>query len=125
MVLKIDIEHAEWEVFDATPREDLAAFSQITGEFHGFDYLAEPTLLARFERVVEKLTSDFAVVHVHANNHCGVTNYFGLCVPWVLELTFANRALYQFQDSDETFPGPLDAPCDPSAPDLWLGRFHY
>jgi hypothetical protein len=124
-LLKIDIEHDEWPVFDATPASDLKKFTQITGEFHGFDYLSELARLEVVERVIDKLTENFAVVHVHANNHCDVADFFGLTVPYVLEFTFANRDLYQFEDTAETFPGPLDAPCDPGKPDIRLGAFRY
>ena len=124
-LLKIDIEHDEWPVFDATPASDLKKFTQITGEFHGFDYLSERARLEVVERVVNKLTDNFAVVHVHANNHCDVADFFGLTVPYVLEFTFANRDVYGFEDTDETFPGPLDAPCDPGKPDIRLGAFRY
>lgn len=124
-LLKIDIEHDEWPVFDVTPAADLKKFTQITGEFHGFDYLSERARLEVVERVIDKLAENFALVHVHANNHCDVADFFGLTVPYVLELTFANREIYQFEDTDETFPGPLDAPCDPGKPDIRLGAFRY
>ncbi len=124
-LLKIDIEHDEWPVFDSTPAHDLKKFTQITGEFHGFDYLSDRARLEIVERVVNKLTENFALVHVHANNHCDVADFFGLTVPYVLEFTFANRDVYQFEDTDETFPGPLDAPCDPGKPDIRLGAFRY
>lgn len=90
-----------------------------------FYYLADPSRLPIVERVISKITEQFAVVHVHANNHCGVSNYFGLTVPDVLEITFANRYLYELEVSDETFPDKLDSACDPSRPDLWLGYFRY
>ena len=35
-ILKIDIEGSEWEVLDSTTIEQLARFSQVVGEFHGF-----------------------------------------------------------------------------------------
>jgi hypothetical protein len=124
-LLKIDIEHDEWPVFDATPSADLRKFTQITGEFHGFDYLSDRARLEVVERVVDKLTRDFAVVHVHANNHCDVADFFGLTVPYVLEFTFANRQIFDFEETDEIFPGPLDAPCDPDKPDIRLGAFRY
>jgi hypothetical protein len=39
-LLKMDIEHAEWAVLDATPVADLKKLTQITAEFHGFFHLA-------------------------------------------------------------------------------------
>jgi FkbM family methyltransferase len=46
-------------------------------------------------------------------------------IPCVLEVTFANRALYEFQDSKEVFPTELDAPCNRNQPDLFLGAFRF
>ncbi|MDE3177265.1 MAG: FkbM family methyltransferase [Pseudomonadota bacterium] len=125
VILKIDIEHDEWPVFDATPLQDLRRFAQITGEFHGFDYLALRERLEIVERVFDKLSQAFAVVHVHANNHCDVTHLLGFSIPYVLEFTLVNRALCELKDSDEVFPGPLDAPCDPNRPDIALGTFRF
>ncbi len=124
-ILKIDIEHDEWPVFDATPLEDLSRFAQITGEFHGFDYLALRERLEVVERVIDKLSRAFAVIHVHANNHCDVTHLLGFSIPYVLEFTLVNRSLYELKESDEVFPGPLDAPCDPTRPDIALGTFRF
>jgi hypothetical protein len=124
-LLKMDIEHAEWAVLDATPVADLKKLTQITAEFHGFDYFTLRERMEVMERVIGKLSENFGVVHVHANNFAGVANYFGLTVPYVLEITFANRDLYQFEETNETFPGPLDSPCWPAMPDIRLGAFHY
>ena len=124
-ILKIDIEHDEWPVFDAAPLHDLGRFAQITGEFHGFDYLAQRKRLEVAERVFNKLSQAFAVIHVHANNHCDVTHLLGFSIPYVLEFTLVNRSLYELKESDEVFPGPLDAPCDPGRPDIALGAFRF
>lgn len=124
-ILKLDIEHDEWPVFDTTSEQDLCKLAQITGEFHGFDYLADRQRLGIVERVFQKIGKNFAVIHVHANNYCDITNIFGLTIPYVLELTFVNRNLYELTESFETFPGELDAPCDPSRPDITLGMFRY
>lgn len=125
MMMKIDIEHDEWPVLDATPGATLARFSQIVGEFHGFDFVTDQTLMPQMHRVLEKLREDFALVHVHANNHCGIANTAGLMIPFVLELTFANRHVYEIAETSELFPGPLDAPCDPGRPDILLGAFKF
>jgi len=125
VMLKIDIEHDEWPVFDATPPEYIGRFSQIVGEFHGFDFMADPSWLERATRVLSKIREHYIVTHVHANNHCGIVEVAGVTTPYVLEITFANRNMYQFDETDELFPGDLDAPCDPSKPDIYLGSFKY
>jgi hypothetical protein len=125
MLLKIDIEADEWAVFDRTPPEILSRFSQIVGEFHYFEGLSDIRCRRLFTRVLTKLADIFAVVHVHANNCAASSNVAGVVFPNVLEITFANRGIYSFFETDEVFPGPLDAPNDPSRPDLHLGTFRF
>jgi hypothetical protein len=123
--MKLDIECEEWAVFDATPSEMLGRFSQIVGEFHYFQAFADPHWRHLFARVLQKLSNHYAVVHVHPNNFGGFSNIANVVVPNVLEITFANRALYSFSETDEIFPGPLDEPNDPSRPDMYLGSFRF
>jgi hypothetical protein len=125
ILLKIDIEHAEWDVLDTTPPELLGRFTQIVGEFHYFQGLAENHWRQLYARVLKKLTDHYAVVHVHANNFAGFSNIANIMVPNVLEITFVNRSIYSVYEADEIFPGPLDAPNDPSSPDMHLGSFRF
>jgi hypothetical protein len=125
ILLKIDIESDEWAVFDRTPPEILSRFSQIVGEFHYFEGLSDIRCRRLFTRVLTKLTNIFAVVHVHANNCAASSNVANVIFPHVLEITFANRSIYSFSETDELFPGPLDAPNDPSRPDMHLGSFRF
>jgi hypothetical protein len=125
LILKIDIEHDEWPVFDATSVTALSCFSQIVCEFHGFGFMIDPQWNERARRVLEKITGQFGVVHVHANNHCGLNSVANTPVPEVLEITFANRSRYRLAPTDEIFPGPLDAPNHPYLPDIRLGPFVY
>jgi FkbM family methyltransferase len=125
IILKIDIENDEWMVFDATPSELLSRCSQIVGEFHYLEGLADSDWRQLFARVLKKLSEAYAVVHVHANNHAGFSNIANVVIPNVLEITFANRTLYSFSETDEVFPGPLDEPNNPSRPDMYLGSFRF
>jgi SAM-dependent methyltransferase len=125
ILMKLDIECDEWAVFDATPPEMLCRFSQIVGEFHYFQAFEDPHWRHLFARVLQKLSNYYTVVHVHANNYGGFSNIANVIVPNVLEITFANRSIYSFTETDEIFPGSLDEPNDPSRPDMYLGSFRY
>jgi hypothetical protein len=125
ILLKLDIERDEWAVFDSTPGDVLSRFSQIVGEFHYFEGFAYPDWRQLCSRVLKKLSDIYAVVHVHANNFADLSNIANVIIPNVLEITFANRSLYSFSDTDEIFPGPLDTPNDPSRPDIHLGSFRF
>lgn len=125
ILLKLDIEGDEWPVFDAMPERDINQFRQIIAEFHGFDCLPDSVFEQRMSRVLEKLNRSFFVCHVHANNHGGMVLFGGVPVPRILELTFANRKVYEPVESGETFPTALDAPNDPSSADYRLGSFRF
>ena len=94
-------------------------------ELHCFEHLADPAWRRLAERVLRRLASSFAVVHVHANNFAGMSAIANVPVPHVLQVTFANKMWYSVTGTDEVFPGPLDAPCDPGRPDVCLGSFRF
>jgi len=125
VILKIDIESAEWEVFDACPSSDLARFSQILVEFHDFDRATDPYWLMRASRVMKKLKSHFGIYHVHGNNWSPMAVIGNVYFPGTLEVSFASRTRYEFEPTRELFPTRLDAPNNPLRPDLYLGAFQF
>lgn len=125
MILKIDVEGAEWDVFDAMPHETLARFDQVVVELHGLEFLGQDSFRDRCDRVLRKLAYAHVPVHVHANNYAGVHMIEGVPVPAVVELTYCLRSRFTFLPSDETFPTALDEPCRADAPDIFLGRFRF
>ena len=125
MILKMDIEGCEWEAIEATSADELSRFSQIVCELHYFQGLAEPDYRRRIYDGLRKLHQHYGLVHVHANIVGGISNVGNVIFPNVLEATFANRAIYDLEDTDELFPSPLDICCDPGQPDLFLGSFRF
>jgi hypothetical protein len=125
LFLKMDIEGCEWEVLDATPDALLAKHTQIVCEFHDLSQLLTSHFYIRARRVFEKLHRHFAVTHVHANNCMPYHLLAEIPLPDVLEISFASRARYRFEPSDETFPTLLDAPCAPERLDYVLGAFRF
>ena len=61
LIIKMDIEGAEWESLLAAPDELLASIPQIAMEMHGFD---DPKIL----EVLRKLKRNFYLVNLHFNN---------------------------------------------------------
>jgi tetratricopeptide (TPR) repeat protein len=126
LILKIDIEGDEWDVFDSASETALSCFAQIVGEFHFLGYImTDSRFYEKALRVFKKLTRTFGVVHVHATNSHNGHSVGNVMVPYLLEITFANRHRYSLAATDEIFPGPLDAPNNPNSPDIYLGRFIY
>jgi hypothetical protein len=125
IILKIDIESDEWDVFAEATLEELRQFSQIVCEFHGFHLVGKDPFFAKIIHALENLRRSFSVIHVHANNHCPMALIGGVPFPEVLEVTLVNTSRYSLQSTDEVFPTPLDEPNDPDTPDYFLGRFDW
>ena len=123
--LKMDIEGAEWAAIEETPTALLGRFSQITCELHCFGNFGDLAWRQGFFRSLRKLYEHYAVVHIHANNFAGWATIANIPVPHVMEVTFANRAIYQFTDTNEIFPTPMDVACNTRLPDMFLGSFRY
>jgi hypothetical protein len=114
LLVKIDIEGAEWQSLLATPDEVLAAIDQLPMELHG---TGDPLFL----EVVEKLKRNFYPVHLHFNNWA--------CRPDVAPFP---AAAYQvlFVNKRVGIPGTpasgngsgreFDAPDNPKGPDCQL-----
>jgi hypothetical protein len=125
ILLKIDIEGDEWKVLAVTPESDLMKMSQIVCEFHGMSLLLDVGFYGRALRVLKKLHSCFGVFHVHGNNHADIVNVANVAIPDVIEISFANRSLYNLIETRELFPTPLDSPCNKSLADIYLGSFKF
>ena len=114
LVVKMDIEGAEYGVFASLPDPDLSNVGLLLVEFHDLSaHLAEVETLAR------RLARDFAVVHVHANNFGPVID--GL--PQVIEVAWARRNLLSpgAHGSAGELPLPgLDQPNHARRPDIAL-----
>ena len=125
MILKCDIEGAEWLALRTTPVSVLRQFRQIVLEVHGFHMLADPQHAENIRTSILNLTASHRVVHVHANNFAPWAIVGGMPVPCVLEFTLARIDEGEFSVSDEVFPTALDMPCYSERADYYLGRFEY
>ena len=125
MILKIDVEGAEWEVLDDLDTQLSARFEQIVMEIHSLDKLTESDFRARFVRGISRLNSQFNVVHVHANN-CGfISNFNGLPIPTILEVTLLRKDLGQASPWQSFIPTNLDAANSPLRPDHVLAFYPF
>ncbi len=125
LVLKMDIEGSEWDLFEAMPVETLQQFSQIVMEMHHFavaaNHPAGLVYLRKFEAVLRKLDATHQAVHIHANNNGALAIIGGTILPDLLEMTYVRRSDHQFTECRRVFPTRLDMPNMPQAPDYFLG----
>ncbi len=126
LLLKMDVEGWEWDVFSECPSTLLDKFQQIVVEYHGLTHSAyQPRRFGETIQILEKLNQTHQVVHVHANSLSSVLAVKRLVLPDLLEVTYIRRSDFSHKivDDERIFPTDLDEPTLDSSPALYLGRF--
>jgi hypothetical protein len=113
LVVKIDVEGAEWDSLLETPREVLERIDQLALEFHGVD---KDTW--KYYLVVSKLKDVFHIVHLHFNNH-GCKSGLEPFPSFAYEALLVNKRLGVLANDTTPVmrPQPLDTPSNPRLPD--------
>ena len=112
LLVKMDVEGAEWRALLHAPEELLQRIDQLAIELHGFRGDFETYL-----QVVRKLKKSFYVAHLHFNNYSCADDLQPLPAH-AYELLFVNKRLTTPAAPGEvTRPHPLDTPSNPEAPD--------
>jgi hypothetical protein len=120
LILQMDIEGAEWQVFLNVSDEILRRFRIIVVELHSLEQLIDKVGFNLMFAVLDRLLRQFHVVHTHPNNVVPALNPRGLPVPRFLEVTFLRRDRAQPTGYAKRFPHPLDRKNVPHLPDLVL-----
>ena len=111
MLLKCDVEGAEWEVLTSLPQNFLQHFKQLVFEFH---WLLDFDKQGEILQALKYINETHQLVHVHANNFDKYLKYKGVILPNVIEVTYARRTDYEFTKNTCRYDFELDNPC------LWL-----
>lgn len=117
LVVKMDVERAEWDSLLETPSDVLDRIAQLAIEFHGTDEV-------RFIVTLQKLRELFHVAHVHFNNHSCIDGAKPFPAD-AYEVLLVNKRLATLDPS--AAPGwrhPLDAPNNPEIPDCQAALSH-
>jgi hypothetical protein len=125
LILKMDIEGAEWDVLAGIDPERLKSFRQIIIEFHSLHRVAELDWGDRAATALARLTRYHQAVHVHGNNLSRIIIAGDLRITESLEVTLARRDAYRLVATEETFPGPFDRANSRVFPDFPLGTFPF
>lgn len=125
MLLKMDVEGAEWDALDAMRSDIIAKFDQIVVEYHALDLLHDLQFRNRAERVFRKLSETHRCIHVHGNNFGGYRIIENIPIAPVIEVTYGLIGRFNFDSHREEYPTHLDEPCNPAEPDLYLGNFRF
>ena len=111
VIVKIDVEGAEWDSLLATPDEVLANIDQLPMEMHGVDQ-------AKYTKLVEKLERTFYMVSFHFNNW-GCSTKLAPMPSSTFQVLWVNKHLAQVDPSGAPHVAGAapDAPDNPDAPD--------
>ncbi len=122
MILKMDVEGAEWSVIRDVPQDILSLFSQIIFEFH---HVSTPFFLNFQESlsVFEKLNRTHQVIWIHANNFDVAEELDGITIPNTLEITYASKCEYKFEQTEYSCPLSIDEPNYRIKSDIELKNF--
>ena len=99
MILKIDIESNEWDVFQYLPTKNLRQFKYIVAELH-FSNSSK----VNYYNILKKLQETHQIFHIHCNN-CGEIinlNNFKICN--LLEISFIQKEGYKFTNDYNNYP---------------------
>lgn len=121
MILKMDVEGAEWDVFSTFPVDDLDRFDQITLEMHWFlDLNNRDKILAS----LHNLNVHHQLVHIHGNSFGISIPMEGYNMPDIMEATYVRKKGREFEESKRFFPTPLDVRNDSNYPEIILGYWN-
>jgi hypothetical protein len=122
LLLQMDIEGFEFDVLHQISPELLRRFRIIVIEFHNLDDMVFRGGYHLMLLTIQKLLTDFEVVHIHPNNSEPAFKYGPFEIPPLQEMTFLRKDRASSSSLQNTFPHPLDVACDDSMPDYPLPK---
>lgn len=121
IILKMDVEDAEWDTFNTVPDDVLKKFSQIVVEFHGLCRRSkDKSSYNEVIKVLEKLNNNHQIIHVHANNYGKYEIVGGMPVANVIEVTYLRKDNYKFLNKSSEEAKSLDMPNHANNPEYIL-----
>lgn len=118
MILKMDVEGAEWDVLSTFPADELDRFDQITLEMHWFLDLNNR---GKIIESLKNLNKYHQIVHIHGNCFSLSIPMDGYNMPNIMEATYVRKRNREFVKSERFFPTPLDRKNDWSYPEIMMG----
>lgn len=120
LILKMDIEGAEWEVLDDISSDLLNNFKQISLELHD---VCEWERREEILKVLRKVIMTHQAIWVHGNNAGRAEIANGILMPNLIEVTFIRKESYSFINEECRFPMSLDLPNLKYRSDFELGNW--
>jgi len=119
LILKVDIEGDEWNIFSTVSPDLLFRCQQIVVEFHGLLELHNELFFKTMTKALENLAASHSPVNIHPNNWGKVELISGVLLPDVLEVTYVRQDLLNFSASDKA-KTKANYPCNPLGNEIEL-----
>lgn len=108
LILKMDVEGAEYSFFDSVSNVVLSKFKQMTFELHN---LLSDEKKNEIISILTRISETHQAIWVHANNSSKVVRTSsGEVMPDVLEITYVRKSDYEFAEGECCYPIFLDYP---------------
>ncbi|MEM6885838.1 MAG: hypothetical protein AAF571_12485 [Verrucomicrobiota bacterium] len=109
LMLQMDIEGCEYEVFLSTPTCLIKRFRIMVVELHLLDQLWNQAFFQLANAAFQKLLQTHSCIHIHPNNRLRPVKKSELVIPPVMEFTFLRNDRFFKNEHRRTFPHPLDS----------------
>jgi hypothetical protein len=125
LILKMDVEGAEWDAVSLMPDAVISRFEQIAIEVHDFHRLKDPAFADKVAASLQKINKFFTLFHVHANNNNTMETVEGFSIYNLLELSYVKTGIVKRGPSRTLYPTDLDSPNEQDRPDYILSVFPF
>lgn len=121
LILKMDVEGAEWDILESLDDHIIDNFKQMLFEFHN---ITDTSMQERIIYVLERLNETHQVAWVHGNNFVFAEKDQEILMPDSIEVLYVRRDSYDISDdaSDQIFD--LDMPNNPLRTDFELSGWN-
>ena len=122
MILKMDVEGAEWGFLQSVSSDVLKQFDQITFELHNLINPENPELLLE---ALRKINKTHQLIHLHGNNFSDYINVGGKNFARAAEASYVLREKYNFSGNyDGELPLTIDNPDTDFLPEIISGLWN-
>ena len=99
MILKMDIDSFEWDVFQYLPIKYLRQFKYIVGEFHFIN-----STDVQYYNILKKILLTHEIFHIHCNNYGKIIKLYGYIICDAIEISFIQKEGYEFTEDNSFYP---------------------
>jgi hypothetical protein len=120
LLLKIDVEGAEWAALSSAADRAMARYRQVVVEMHHLSRLADENRAADVLAALTRLARTHVPLHLHANNYSRLLRFDHDWFPDAVEASFVRRDLASGAHPASRVRTELDYPSDPRVEEIDL-----